>query len=148
RDFEFKLRCELEESPEQFLHRCIKKFPSTPKTLPEITIRKGVSPVLLSPMVVEMICFQIANQTRLGRNWNPKIAQAIPPGFELTEDPQLPQGLFSAPFDDEGTPTRSKTLCRGPERISQYSDLELAAQHSQKSSGNGFRKGRFVGQPS
>ena len=76
------------------------------------------------------------------------MAGAFPADFELIEDPFHMIGPRRAPFDDEGTPTRVKTLLKGPERVESISDLQTAAASGSRPTGNGFRRGTFLSHPS
>ncbi len=59
----------------------------------------------------------------------------------MTDDPLLPGGPLSAPFDDEGCPTRANNLVETGVIQDFYLDLKSAASLGRKSSGNGGRRG-------
>lgn len=74
--------------------------------------------------------------------WKDRVGQKLfTDGFTLTDDPTLPWGLASAPFDDEGTPTRRRTVVdRGVLREFNL-DLRSARALGKASTGNGFKAG-------
>ena len=59
----------------------------------------------------------------------------------LADDPLLPGGPLSAPFDDEGCPTRVNNLVKAGVLQDFYLDLKSAASLGRKSTGNGVRRG-------
>ncbi len=132
------------DSEESVLAECRKKLDHMSTSLPCIQVTKGTSSLLLSPWIVEMICLGVASAVSVDSKETPQALEQLPLSFCLEDDPFLLRGLRKAPFDDEGTPTFKKTLCVGPEVKSRLSHLESAARNQSKSSGNGFRRSRFL----
>jgi PmbA protein len=65
--------------------------------------------------------------------------QVLDPRFTFSDDGRLDFATFSAPYDDEGTPTARKSLIEdGVVRQFLY-DLKTAAQAGAQPTGNGFR---------
>jgi PmbA protein len=65
--------------------------------------------------------------------------QILPDGFDLIEDPLIPRGAASRPFDGEGFAGRRKLLIAGGMLRSWVLDLATARQLGLKSTGNARR---------
>jgi PmbA protein len=65
--------------------------------------------------------------------------QILPEGFDLIEDPLVPRGAASRPFDGEGLTGRRKLLIEGGVLRSWVLDLATARQLGLKSTGNARR---------
>ena len=69
--------------------------------------------------------------------------QVLDPRFSFVDDGRLDFAIFSAPYDDEGTPTARKALIEdGVVRQFLY-DLKTAAQAGVRPTGNGFKVQAF-----
>lgn len=68
--------------------------------------------------------------------------------FDLIDDPHMPNGLGSKPFDDEGVPTSPTHYIRNGVFEKTYSDLHSAYKEDASSSGNASRLGSPLGRSS
>jgi len=57
----------------------------------------------------------------------------------IVDDPLLPEGLYSAPFDAEGVATRTKTVVDQGRLITYLHNLKTAAKDKTESTGNGAK---------
>ncbi|HJU14724.1 MAG TPA: TldD/PmbA family protein [Candidatus Nitrosotalea sp.] len=65
--------------------------------------------------------------------------------FSLIDDPHFPDGIGSKPFDDEGTPTKTRYLVDSGVFSGTYSDLFQAFKEGTESTGNASRLGSPMG---
>ena len=65
--------------------------------------------------------------------------------FSLIDDPHIPEGIGSKPFDDEGTPTSVRYLIDSGLFANTYSDSFHAFKENQQSTGNASRMGSPMG---
>jgi len=65
--------------------------------------------------------------------------------FSLIDDPHIPEGIGSKPFDDEGTPTKSISLIKDGILKNLYSDSFCAYKEGKETSGNASRPGLPMG---
>lgn len=68
--------------------------------------------------------------------------------FSLIDNPHIPQGIGSKPFDDEGIPTKIKTLVDRGEFVKTYSNLFDSFKEEVSSTGNAIRSGSPMGRSS
>jgi len=68
--------------------------------------------------------------------------------FCLIDNPHLPQGIGSKPFDDEGVPTKINTLIDKGEFVNTYSNLFDSLKEKTESTGNASRPGSPMGRSS
>lgn len=59
--------------------------------------------------------------------------------FSLLEDPNLPSGIVTRRFDDEGTPTKGKSIIKEGKLTTFLHNLETAYSFKLPSTGNGFK---------
>lgn len=72
--------------------------------------------------------------------------KALDEKITIYDDPVMPYGIYTRPFDDEGTPCRTKTLIDRGVVSSFYYDRRTAAKAGVEPTGNATRAG-FEGQP-
>jgi len=65
--------------------------------------------------------------------------------FSLIDDPHIPEGIGSKPFDDEGTPTKMRHLVESGIFANTYSDSFYAFKENQQTTGNASRMGSPMG---
>jgi PmbA protein len=65
--------------------------------------------------------------------------------FSLIDDPHVPEGIGSKPFDDEGTPTKMNQLIESGIFTNTYSDSFYAFKENQQTTGNASRMGSPMG---
>jgi PmbA protein len=65
--------------------------------------------------------------------------------FSLIDDPHIPEGVGSKPFDDEGTPTKMRPLIESGIFANTYSDSFYAFKENQQTTGNASRMGSPMG---
>ncbi|MDE1726479.1 MAG: TldD/PmbA family protein [Thaumarchaeota archaeon] len=65
--------------------------------------------------------------------------------FSLMDDPHFPDGIGSKPFDDEGTPTKTRYLIESGIFSDTYSDLFHAFKENREPTGNAGRVGSPMG---
>ena len=65
--------------------------------------------------------------------------------FSLIDDPHIPDGVGSKPFDDEGTSTKVRYLIESGMFTNTYSDSFYAFKENQKTTGNASRMGTPMG---
>ena len=68
--------------------------------------------------------------------------------FSLIDNPHAPEGIGSKPFDDEGVPTKIKTLVDKGEFVKTYSNLFDSFKEGSTSTGNAIRPGSPMGRSS
>lgn len=133
-----------QDSLEGLLDQCREKLRHINRPLSASHINGGISSLIISPWIVEIICLGIASAVTAGTAEKSEVLECLPEVFCLSEDPLFPGSCNWAPFDDEGTPTSSKVLCEGPEIRSRLDSLASAQRRGGVSSGNGFRRSRFL----
>ncbi|ERT08714.1 modulator of DNA gyrase family protein [Lyngbya aestuarii BL J] len=111
------------------------------------TISSGSFPVLFTPRAVAMVLGRLFKTVLSGQTvvqksspLSDKLGQTLfDPRFSLSEDPQFGPGACD--FDDEGTPTTSKTLIDNGTVQGFYWDRKWAVRGQVQPTGNGFRGG-------
>lgn len=73
--------------------------------------------------------------------------QMFDPRLTLGEDPRIDWGSSSCVLDDEGVPTRPKSIIECGKVANFYYDLNQAAKAGRESTGNGFREPYFQADP-
>lgn len=74
--------------------------------------------------------------------WLDKLGEkVVDERFEVVDDPLIDGYLGSQPFDDEGTPSRKKTIIGNGVLNLFYNDLFSAAKLGQQPTGNAFKQG-------
>lgn len=69
-----------------------------------------------------------------------KLNQKVTSDFTLVDDPTLDWGVGTTPLDDEGVPTKKKTIIQNGTLKQLYYDTRTANLAKTKSTGNGFRR--------
>lgn len=121
-----------------------------------LTVDTHTTSIVFDPLAVgELLAFVFAPNFSLktyseSRScFSEKIGSAIAvEGFDLMDDPHVPNGLGSKPFDDEGMPTRPAHYIRNGVFEKTYSDLYNAYKEGAASSGNASRQGSPLGRSS
>jgi PmbA protein len=116
----------------------------------------GTTSIIFEPFAVgELLAFVFASNFSLktyseNRScFSEKIGSSIADeNFDLMDDPHMPNGLGSKPFDDEGVPTKPIHYIRKGVFEKTYSDLYNAYKESTTSSGNASRPGSPLGRSS
>jgi PmbA protein len=108
--------------------------------------RAGRFPVLFDERVASSLIGHIlgainGSSIARGASWlrEGMETQILPEGFDLIEDPLVPRGAASRPFDGEGLAGRRKLLIEGGVLRSWVLDLATARQLGLKSTGNARR---------
>ncbi|QLH08663.1 TldD/PmbA family protein [Candidatus Nitrosotenuis sp. DW1] len=120
------------------------------------TANPGITSIVFDPLAVgELLAFVFASNFSLktyseNRScFSEKIGKSIAAeNFELVDDPHMPNGLGSKPFDDEGVPTKRTHYIRNGIFEKTYSDLYNAYKEGTTSSGNASRLGLPLGRSS
>lgn len=70
-----------------------------------------------------------------------KLGQLVAsPALTVIDDPLLPEGIFSCPFDAQGVPTRRQTIIEGGVLKAFMHNLDTAAAVGAEPTGNGYRQ--------
>ncbi|WKT57256.1 metallopeptidase TldD-related protein [Candidatus Nitrosotenuis chungbukensis] len=120
------------------------------------TADSGTTSIVFDPLAVgELLAFVFASNFSLktyseNRScFSEKIGKSIAvENFELIDDPHMPNGLGSKPFDDEGVPTKKTHYIRNGIFEKTYSDLHNAYKEGATSTGNASRLGSPLGRSS
>lgn len=116
------------------------------------TIAQKTTSLILEPQAVGEILYFV-----LGPNFNLKTfsekrscfaeknAKIAVDGFDLVDDPHIPNSLGAKTFDDEGVPTRPNHYIRNGIFENTYSDMYNAFKENTTSSGNACRFGVPLG---
>lgn len=120
------------------------------------TADSGITSIIFEPFAVgELLAFVFASNFSLktyseNRScFSEKIGSSIAgEGFDLMDDPHMPNGLGSKSFDDEGIPTKPAHYIRNGVFEKTYSDLYNAYKEDTASSGNASRPGSPLGRSS
>jgi len=114
----------------------------------------GKYPVLFSPtaaadLIAPMEACLSGRAVVKGESpWKDRLgSRLLAEGFTLLDDPTLPWGLGTTPFDDEGVPTGRRTLIDHGVLKDFYLDLRSARTLGRPSTGNGFRRGQSPPNP-
>jgi PmbA protein len=100
-------------------------------------------PTLLLPLMVGLNGRNVfLNTSPLGKRLDQTVFDSR---LTLVDNGCLDFGARSAPFDDEGIPTASKTLIEEGRLCQFLYDLRTAAQSGTQPTGNGFKSGLFGG---
>jgi PmbA protein len=116
----------------------------------------GITNIIFEPFAVgELLAFVFASNFSLktyseNRScFSEKIGSSVAgEGFDLMDDPHMPNGLGSKSFDDEGVPTKPTHYIRNGVFEKTYSDLYNAYKEGTSSSGNASRPGSPLGRSS
>jgi PmbA protein len=111
-----------------------------------VSMRGGVYPVVFAPAAASHLmnplssCLDGKAVAKGESPWKDKIGEAVfSEAFTLYDDPTIPWGLRSTPFDDEGVPTiRRAVIDRGVIR-GFLLDLRSGKALGQAGTGNGYR---------
>jgi PmbA protein len=110
------------------------------------TLASGRLPVLFSPAGAAVLWYPLlmaVNGENVQRGTSPlsqRLGQAVfDPALTVWDDPTLPGRPASAPYDDEGVPTRRKALIDKGACAGFIYDLKTAALSGVESTGNGAR---------
>jgi PmbA protein len=113
------------------------------KTVP---FKPGKLPVLFAPSAMSDVLMAFTGSVdgdMIAKKVSPLCGrmgeQILDPGITILDDPWHPDGIMSAPFDDEGTPTFRKPLIEKGVLRHFMTDRKSAATLNMKPSGNGFR---------
>ncbi len=113
-----------------------------------VPMRGGSYPVIFSPSAATDLlspfeaCIDGKAVVKGESPWKDRIGEKLlADGFTLYDDPTLPWGLATTPFDDEGVPTRKRVIIEKGELRDFNLDLRSAKALGKKSTGNGFRGG-------
>lgn len=120
------------------------------------TANPGTTNIIFDPLAVgEILAFVFASNFSLktyseNRScFSDKIGKSIAvEGFDLTDEPHMPNGLGSKSFDDEGMPTKPAHYIRNGVFEKTYSDLHGAYKENTVSTGNASRPGSPLGRSS
>ena len=120
------------------------------------TADSGITSIIFEPFAVgELLAFVFASNFSLktyseNRScFSEKIGSSIADeGFDLMDDPHMPNGLGSKSFDDEGVPTKPIHYIRNGVFEKTYSDLYNAYKEGIAPSGNASRPGSPLGRSS
>jgi len=115
-----------------------------------------ITSIVFDPLAVgELLAFVFASNFSLktyseNRScFSEKIGSGVAgEGFDLTDDPHMPNGLGTKSFDDEGVPTSPTHYVRNGIFEKTYSDLYEAYKEGTASSGNASRLGSPLGRSS
>ncbi len=113
-----------------------------------VPMRGGSYPVIFSPMagadlISPMVACLNGEAVVKGESpWKSAVGQKLfADGFTLRDDPAIPWGPNTTPFDDEGTPTKGRTVI-GTGVLREFNlDLRSARALGKVSTGSGFKPG-------
>ncbi len=113
-----------------------------------VPMAPGSYPVVLTPHAVRDLlgplraCLDGSLAERGISPWTNRLGDPLlSPTVTLEDNPLLPDGPMSAPFDDEGLPCRPASLIRDGVLAGFYLDLKSAAGLGRRPTGNGLRSG-------
>jgi len=90
--------------------------------------------------------FNLKTYSEKRSSFTEKLGQKIAsPIFSLIDDPHIPEGIGSKPFDDEGMPTRRRYLIKAGVFSNTYSDSFYAFKEKQQPTSNASRMGTPMG---
>lgn len=119
-----------------------------------VTMRSGAYPVLFAPVagadLIEPMsaCLNGKAVVKGESPWKDKAGQRLfSEAFSLYDDPTVPWGLGTTPFDDEGVPTGRRAVIDKGVLREFYLDLRSAKALGKASTGNGFRGGQSPPSP-
>ena len=81
-----------------------------------IKLENSNLPILLHPDIVNSIILSLVNNSIRDKNSN-SISEILPDNYQLYSDPDLHQGFYSQPFDDEGVRCKSVDLTNQVKKI-------------------------------
>ncbi len=133
------------ESYDPIILGCIEKMRACRVNVP---FKSGKCRVILSPEafadVLTAFVWYGASGSLAAKGLGPmvgKIGRKVVDGrISIRDDPLMPEGIYSCPFDDEGVPSRRKHLVEKGVFKGFLTDLKSASKLKVESSGNGFRQ--------
>ncbi len=143
--FDFAASRRLDLDLERLRRRLAWAFAHARRNVP---FRGGSYPVLFSPvaamdLITPVVACLSGRAVAKGESpWKGRLGEKLfAADFTLVDDPTLPWGLQTTPFDDEGVPTRRRTVIEEGVLREFNLDLRSARALGTETTGNGFRSG-------